>query len=90
MYIDKIGLTWNLEWSIVVNDRNQNFRPKPEPEPKSFRFGNSYRNRNGHLLYCGENISNLYRKYIANSENLKNFNNIVSVLSFGFGSVPVR
>ena len=23
----------------LVNDRNQNFRPKPVPEPKSFRFG---------------------------------------------------
>ena len=34
---------------FVVNDRNRNFRPEPEPEPKSFRFGNSYRNRNGHF-----------------------------------------
>ena len=108
-----------------MNDRNRNFRPKPEPEPKSFRFGNSYRNRNGHFtpnsapkicskhndpqsqikkvgisiilhknllyrvisLYCRENISNVYWKYIANYENLENIYNIVSVLSFGSGSV---
>ena len=41
-------------------------------------------------LYCGENIFIVYWNFVANTENLQNMHNIVSVLSFGSGSVPVR
>ena len=88
-----IGFLWSLSFRKWAPENHERLREYPYAMTYAGSRGLVSIILHKNLLYrvissyCGENISNVNWKYI---EKLENIYNVVSVLSFGSGSVPVR